>query len=124
VVFDKLFDRFPNLRMASVENGAEFLPDLYKKLHSAARKYPGYFTEHPADTFKQHVWINPFFEDDLDEVVSYMGADRVIFGSDWPHIEGLPRPLDYVVELKHLDAADQRRVMRDNALALTDLVPA
>jgi len=123
-LFDKLFDRFPNLRMASVENGAEFLPDLFKKLHSVARKYPGYFSEHPTDTFRQHVWINPFFEDDLDEVVSYMGADRVIFGSDWPHIEGLPQPLDYLVELKHLDAADQRKVMRDNALALTELAPA
>jgi predicted TIM-barrel fold metal-dependent hydrolase len=124
VVFDKLFDRFPNLRMASVENGAEFLPDLFKKLHSAARKSPGYFTEHPADTFKRHVWVNPFFEDDLDEVVHYMGPDRVIFGSDWPHIEGLPRPLDYLVELKNLDAVDQRRVMRENALALTSPNPA
>jgi len=55
VIFDKLFDRYPNLRMASVENGAEFLPDLFKKLHSAARKHPGYFAEHPADTFKAHV---------------------------------------------------------------------
>ncbi len=124
VVFDKLFDRFPNLRLASVENGAEFLPDLFRKLHSAARKSPGYFEEHPADTLKRHVWVNPFFEDDLDEVVHYMGADRVIFGSDWPHIEGLPQPLDYLVELKNLDAADQRLVMRDNALALTALAPA
>ena len=28
-----------------------------------------------------------------------MGADRVIFGSDWPHIEGMPEPLDNVLEL-------------------------
>ncbi len=27
LLFDKLFDRFPNIRMASVENGSEFLPD-------------------------------------------------------------------------------------------------
>ena len=33
-----------------------------------------------------------------------MGADRVIFGSDWPHIEGMPNPLDYAVEIKELDA--------------------
>ena len=42
-----------------------------------------------------------------------MGADRVIFGSDWPHIEGMPRPLDYAVELKEFDdddaAADHAR---------------
>ena len=33
---------------------------------------------------------------------SLMGADRVIFGSDWPHIEGLAHPLDYVPETKAL----------------------
>ena len=44
--------------------------------------------------FREHVWINPFWEDDPYEIVDLMGADRVIFGSDWPHIEGMPQPLD------------------------------
>ena len=48
-----------------------------------------------------------------------MGADRVIFGSDWPHIEGMPKPLDYVTELKALDDADRLLVLRDNARELT-----
>lgn len=124
LVFDKLFDRFPNLRIASVENGSEFLPDLFRKLRSTARKMPGHFPEDPVDTFRRHVWINPFWEDDVNEVVDLMGADRVIFGSDWPHIEGMPRPLDYAVEVKELDEAAQRRILRDNALDLTERVPA
>ena len=65
---------------------------------------PGWFGEDPVDQFRRHVWINPFWEDDLDTVVSLMGADRVIFGSDWPHIEGLAHPLDYVPETKALSA--------------------
>ena len=117
-VFEKLFDRFPNVRVASVENGSGFLPDLFRKLAQTDKKMPGYFTEDPADTFRRHVWINPFWEDDVDEVVELMGADRVIFGSDWPHIEGMPRPLDYVAELKELSAADRRLVLRDNARSL------
>jgi predicted TIM-barrel fold metal-dependent hydrolase len=52
-----------------------------------------------------------------------MGADRVIFGSDWPHIEGMPKPLDYVTELKELDEADRLLVMRDNARQLTTRQP-
>ena len=44
-----------------------------------------------------------------------MGADRVIFGSDWPHIEGMQEPLDYLPELKAFDDDDQRRILRDNA---------
>jgi predicted TIM-barrel fold metal-dependent hydrolase len=124
LAFDKLFDRFPNLRIASVENGSEYLGDLFKKLASTERKMPGYFSEDPAETFRRHVWINPFWEDDVYEVVDHMGADRVIFGSDWPHIEGMPQPLDYVNELKELDDADRRLVLLDNALALNERRPA
>ena len=124
VLFDKLFDRFPNLRLASVENGAEFLPDFFKKLGSVSRKMPGYFSEDPAETFRRHVWINPFWEDDVNETVSLMGADRVVFGSDWPHIEGLPSPLDYAVELKDLEPGQQRRVLLDNAVELNQRQPS
>jgi predicted TIM-barrel fold metal-dependent hydrolase len=124
LVFDKLFERFPNLRVASVENGSEFLPDLFRKLRSTARKMPGYFREDPVEMFRRHVWINPFWEDDVYDVVDLMGSERVIFGSDWPHIEGMPQPLDYVVEVKELDAKARRRVLRDNALELTQRVPA
>jgi predicted TIM-barrel fold metal-dependent hydrolase len=47
-----------------------------------------------------------------------MGADRVIFGSDWPHIEALPHPLDYLPETKPLSAADRQLVLHDNAREL------
>ena len=124
IAFDGLFERFPNVRIASVENGSEFLPDLFRKLHSAQRKLPGYFRDDPDETFRRHVWINPFWEDDAYEIVDLMGADRVIFGSDWPHIEGMPRPLDYAAEVKELDLASQRKILRDNALELNDLRPA
>ena len=124
LIFDRLFVRFPNLRVASVENGSEFLPDLFRKLRSTARKLPGFFSEDPVETFRRHIWINPFWEDDVEEIVDLMGADRVIFGSDWPHIEALPEPLDYVVELKPFDDDTQRLILRDNALALTELRPA
>ena len=101
-----------------MENGSSFLPDLFRKLESVARKGRGYFQEDPLETFKRHVWINPFWEDDVHEILSLMGPDRVIFGSDWPHIEGLPAPLDYLDELGGLDETTIRRVVRDNAREL------
>jgi predicted TIM-barrel fold metal-dependent hydrolase len=64
------------------------------------------------------VWINPFWEDDVHEIAALMGTDRVIFGSDWPHIEGMPSPLDYAVEVKEFDIADQGRILHDNVVAL------
>ena len=124
LVFDQLFLRFPNVRIASVENGSEFLPDMFRKLRAWHRKIPGFFPEDPVDAFRRNVWINPFWEDDVNTVVEHMGADRVIFGSDWPHIEGMPRPLDYAVEVKHFDEASRQRIMRDNARELTSRKPA
>ena len=106
LVFDQLFQRFPGVRIASVENGSEFLADLFKKLRSWHRKIPGFFPEDPVELFRRNVWINPFWEDDVYEIAELMGDDRVIFGSDWPHIEGMPEPLDYAKELKDFDAGD------------------
>ncbi|TMK60966.1 MAG: amidohydrolase [Actinobacteria bacterium] len=123
VIIDRLFERFPNVRLASVENGATFLPGLFTELHALAMRNRGLFRDDPIETFKAHVAINPFWEDDLGMLVEHVGSDGVIFGSDWPHVEGMRQPLDYLVETKALDAANRRKVMRDNALALNTLRP-
>lgn len=124
LICDKLFDRFPNLRLASVENGATFVPDLLRKLSSTASKMPGYFTEDPADTFKRHVWINPFWEDDVQAIVEIMGPDHVIFGSDWPHMEGMAEPLDYRADLEAFDEGTRKKILRANAEFLNTPQPA
>lgn len=123
-VFEKIFDRFPNLRMASVENGSGFLADAMAKLDSTAHKMPGYFTEDPVETLRTNWWINPFWEDDVNTVAELMGSDRVIFGSDWPHIEGMPSPLDYVPVLKSFSDQDRKRILLDNVSFLNTRRPA
>ena len=124
LVYEKLFERFPNLRVASVENGSEFLPDMVRKLRQTAARMPGYFREDPVESFRRHVWINPFWEDDVHEIVDLMGPERVIFGSDWPHIEGMPQPLDYVSDLASFDAKVQQLILRDNVRELNRPRPA
>jgi hypothetical protein len=37
-----------------------------------------------------------------------------MFGSDFPHSEGIPDPMQYVTQLKNLDDATIRKIMRDN----------
>ena len=83
-----------------------------------------YYKEDPTLMFREHVWINPFWEDNVYEVERLMGADHVIFGSDWPHIEGMPEPLDYARELKDFDTAAQQAILHDNAVALNTRQPA
>ena len=124
LVFSGHLWRFPNLRIASVENGAMFLPDLFRKLRSTQKKMPGYFPDDPIELFRRQVWINPFWEDDSASIVEWMGADRVIFGSDWPHIEGMPRPLDYLAEMRGVGVGDRRKILYDNVKELSQLRPA
>ncbi len=124
LVGDNLFHRFPDLRIASVENGSTYLRGLFGRLQVVARKMNGWFPEDPVETFRRHIWINPFWEDHVDEVIELMGADRVLFGSDWPHIEALPEPLDYAAEVEHLDDESRRLVLRDNVRELNVRRPA
>ena len=123
LILEKLFDRFPNVRIASVENGSEFLAPLFRKLRTSARRMPGYFSEDPVLTFRRHVWINPFWEDDVDEIVELMGDDRVIFGSDWPHVEGLPEPTDWSTELQKLPTESVAKIMGGNVSELNERRP-
>ena len=111
---ERMYTRFPNLRIASVENGADYLDMLFRKLKQQAKKSPSWFDEDPVELFRQHVWMNPFWEDNVYEIIELMGADHVIFGSDWPHIEGMPTPLDYLEEVNELNDGDLQLVMRDN----------
>jgi len=122
LVCDKLFERFPRLHIASVENGAEFLGGVLKGLKRASFLTPDYFSADPVESFKEHVWVAPFWEDELGEAVDLIGADRVLFGSDWPHPEGMVRPRDYEHELEPIkDPATRRKIMYENTAYLTGL---
>jgi hypothetical protein len=43
----------------------------------------------------------------------------VLFGSDFPHAEGLAEPTEFVNDLEGFSAAETRLVMRENGLSLT-----
>lgn len=121
-VCHKLFERHPRLRMASVENGASWIPDLLHRLDDAANRNPGYFTEHPRDVFGEHVWATPFWEDAVPQILGDVRADRLLLGSDWPHAEGTRQPAEFVTEaLAGLSQEDVGRIARGNSLDLLGL---
>jgi predicted TIM-barrel fold metal-dependent hydrolase len=117
-----LFERFPNVRLASVENGASWVPDLLHRLADAANRNPGSFTTHPVELFREHVWMTPFWEDDVAALVDHVPSERLLLGSDWPHAEGVAQPADFVAEsLAWADEVTTRRIARDNAAELLGL---
>jgi len=112
---DRLFERHPNLRVATIETGSGWVSPLLKRLRKTAVQLPHAFGSDPYDLFMEHVWVSPFFEDDVLALVDRVGADRVVFGSDFPHAEGLAEPASFEKELAGLADGDVRKVMHDNA---------
>jgi predicted TIM-barrel fold metal-dependent hydrolase len=125
LVLGNLFGRFPNVRVTSIELGSAWVDYcLYTLDHAGGllgrhvEAYGVTVADLPSDIFKEHLWVSPFPEDDIAHVVDLIGADRVLLGSDWPHLEGTPQPIDYLAQLDKLDTASVRRIMRDNGLEL------
>ena len=127
LILHNLFGRFPNLRVVSVENGCRWVPQLLKVMDKAADSSQGgewlggRVRDKPSELFRRHVYICPFYEEDVPTLIELIGAERVLFGSDYPHPEGLASPLDFLGPLSSLDEATLRKVMRDNMAELLDL---
>ena len=116
-----VFTRHPQLKAVSIENGSYFVHRLIKRLKKAANSHPRLFPEDPVEQLRNNVWIAPYYEDDLPELASVIGVEKILFGSDWPHGEGLENPVSFTEELAGFSADDIRKVMRDNALDLLDV---
>jgi predicted TIM-barrel fold metal-dependent hydrolase len=110
--------RFPKLKIALIENGAGWVPHLLHQLDQTYAQMPQEFPEKPSDTFKRNFWMHPFHEEDPTELVKLLGADHVIFGSDYPHVEGLADPLAWADELHGLSQEELRKVMGGNMMEL------
>jgi predicted TIM-barrel fold metal-dependent hydrolase len=113
-----VFTRHPQLKAVSIENGSYFVHRLIKRLKKAANNQPKMFPEDPVEQLRNNVWIAPYYEDDLPELAEVIGVDKISFGSDWPHGEGLESPLSFAEQLTGFNDADIRKIMRDNALDL------
>ena len=121
MVCQGLFDRFPNVRVATIESGADWVAPLLKKLSKVHGQMPTAFPSDPVEAFREHVWVAPFYEDNLAVLKDVLGVEHLLFGSDWPHAEGLPEPRDFALDLRrhHFGEDEIRTIMRDNGRVLT-----
>jgi predicted TIM-barrel fold metal-dependent hydrolase len=126
LIFDNLFGRFPNLNVLVAEHGASWVPHTLKQLDKSrgmGRNGPwigGQLTERPSAVFKRHVRVAPYPEDDIPGLIDALdGDDSVyVFGSDYPHAEGVETPSQYEAKIMSLPEDQRRRIMRGNAEAI------
>jgi predicted TIM-barrel fold metal-dependent hydrolase len=118
MVCEGAFTRFPELKVAVVENGSSWVAPLLESLADVYKKHPQGFEEHPVETIKRNLYISPFWEEDLGALAQLVGEDHVLFGSDYPHPEGLADPASYVDQLKGCSEQTVRKIMGENLASL------
>jgi predicted TIM-barrel fold metal-dependent hydrolase len=67
------------------------------------------------------VWVTPYYEEDIRRLADTIGVEHVLFGSDWPHGEGLADPASFTEELTAFTDAEVAAIMRGNCAALVGL---
>lgn len=115
-----VFNRFPDVRVAAIENGAAWVADLLSNLHKVYKIFPKEFEADPVEQFRKHIYVAPFYEDSLDELKDDIGAEHVLFGSDYPHPEGVAEPLDFLDTLDAYDEQEKQKVMGGNLKGLLE----
>jgi predicted TIM-barrel fold metal-dependent hydrolase len=113
--------RFPTLKMAVIENGSSWVEPLLKNLADVYKKMPQDFLEDPVAVFKRNVYVSPFWEEDLPALAELIGDEHVLFGSDYPHPEGLGDPASYVKELEGAREDVVRKIMGGNLATLMNV---
>ena len=124
LIYDNVFGRFPNLKVASVENGAGWLPYFMSridKMRGMGRNGPwigGQLTERPTAIARRHLVVTPYPEDDVEGIVAKVGPEMIAMGSDYPHAEGLGTPSEFRNLVSQLPQDQQRWILRENGFSL------
>jgi predicted TIM-barrel fold metal-dependent hydrolase len=90
MVADGLFDRFPRLKVLCVEAGCGWAPYIMDRLDE---KYEHLGWTHPtklkpSEYFRRNLWVVAEPEErTIGAVMDLMGEERVLWGSDFPHID-------------------------------------
>jgi predicted TIM-barrel fold metal-dependent hydrolase len=113
--------RFPRLKVAVIENGSSWVAPLLGNLADIYKKMPQDFAEDPISVIERNVYVSPFWEEDLGALAELIGEDHVLFGSDYPHPEGLADPATYVDQLAGLPDQTVRKIMGGNLARLMNV---
>jgi predicted TIM-barrel fold metal-dependent hydrolase len=112
VIGHGLATRFPRLRFMPVEFSSRWIRPFYKKLQRTYESAPVLFDEDPVEVFHRNVWVHAFHEPNPKGLIELgIPVDHLMFGSDFPHPEGMADPLAYSEVVKDLPPDQQALIM-------------
>lgn len=123
MIYDQVFQRFPELKCGVIELGATWVPGFLRILdqgHMAFRKAEPLLQSlemPPSECFRRHVRVSLFPYEDIGWLIEQAGAEIFMFASDYPHPEGGRDPVgrfDASLEAAHAPAASRERFYHGN----------
>lgn len=98
MVYDGVFERFPELRGGVIESGAGWAPEFLRELDLGYRSfgrtdpYLKAMAMKPSEYLRRAVKFTPFPGEDVGRMIRDGGAELFMFSSDYPHPEGTNDP--------------------------------
>ncbi len=128
MILTGVFDRHPGLKVVVTENGVQWLPSLVRDMESFFDTHGGAplrcrLRQRPSEYVAQHVWLGGSLMKRYEaEMREEIGVDRLMWGADYPHLEGAApvhrEVLAYV--FGGLPERDLRKILGANALGVWD----
>ena len=127
LVCEGVFERIPNLKIVLVEGGFAWLPALCWRLDKHWKRLKAevpYLTRSPSEYVHEHIWVTtqpieePERPQDMLSILEWIGSERVMFSTDYPHWDQDDPRYAFKVALPE---DWKRRIYRDNAKALYNL---
>ena len=121
LVYDGVFERFPNLKGGVIESGAGWVPEFLRELDLAHKSfgrtdpYLKAMSMKPSEYIRRAVKFTPFPGEDVGRMIRDGGAELFMFSSDYPHPEGTNDPLGrFERTMEGLDEDAKDRFYRRN----------
>ncbi len=122
MILEGVFDAFPRLKVVLIEGGFAWAPQLAWRLDAHWAKMRGEVPDlqrRPSEYMKSNLWFatqpveEPEHPDDLRQVLDWIGWDRMVYSSDYPHWDFDDPHLAFKFQMTE---NEKRMVFRDNAM--------
>lgn len=121
LVLEGVFERFPDVKFVLIEAGIGWVPSIgwrLDKIWARQRSEVPHLTRRPSDYIKSNFWFTtqpidePEKPEQLRDVIDWVGWDRILFATDYPHWDSDdPR---YAFKCR-LSNAESDQIFRGNA---------
>ncbi len=125
MIFDRVFDHFPSLKVGVIEQGAVWLPSWMRQMESAVEAFAKSEERlrklelRPSDYVRRQIRVTPYPTEPVGWIIEQAGEEVCLFSSDYPHVEGGRHPVKrFEASMGNLGEAARQRFYCDNFVDL------